>query len=104
MVPLARRLRSRAVCTRSELHQPLLESGWAPQPSWAVSVTALSRKGGNPARGRAPAPGGGCGECSRRRPRDPSDDGKAWTPVINVMSFETAEPTWTSKVKGKVSE
>jgi cytokinin dehydrogenase len=35
---------------------------------------------------------------------DPSDDGKAWTPVINVMSFEAAEPTWTSKVKGKVSE
>ena len=35
---------------------------------------------------------------------DPSDDGKVWTPIINVMSFETAEPTWTAKVKGKVSE
>jgi cytokinin dehydrogenase len=33
---------------------------------------------------------------------DPSDDGKTWTPVINVMSFEPAEPTWAPKVTGKI--
>jgi len=33
---------------------------------------------------------------------DPSDDGRTWTPAINVMSFEKAEPTWASKIEGTV--